>query len=100
MKMDLEITRTAIEEFEECIKYVEENFSSKKAMDFVLKMEHTFNLICKNPTAFPLSDYHDIRYVVVIKSITVFYTINNEKTVQVVNIWNNRKDKNESKIKK
>ena len=98
--MDFDITRTAIQEFEECIRYVEKKFSEKKAIQFVLDVEHTFDLICKNPTTFPKSEYKDIRYVVVMKPITIFYTILDEKTVQVVNIWNNRKDKNETKIKR
>ena len=98
--MDFDITRTAIEEYEECIRYVEKKFSEKKAIEFVLEMENTFELICKNPNTFPKSDYKDIRYVVVMKPITIFYTILDGKTVQVVNIWNNRKDKNDSKIKR
>jgi plasmid stabilization system protein ParE len=98
--MDFDITRTAIQEFEECIRYVEKKFSEKKAIQFVLEVENTFDLICKNPNTFPKSDYKDIRYVVVMKPITIFHTILDEKTVQVVNIWNNRKDKNETKIKR
>ena len=98
--MDFDITRTAIQEFEECIRYVEKKFSEKKAIQFVLEVENTFDLICKNPNTFPNSEYKDIRYVVVMKPITIFYTILDEKTVQVVNIWNNRKDKNETKIKR
>lgn len=98
--LDFDITQTALEEFEECINYVEKKFSAKKAIQFVLEVENTFDLICKNPNTFPKSDYKDIRYVVVMKPITIFYTILDEKTVQVVNIWNNRKDKNETKIKR
>ncbi len=98
--MDFDITRTAIEEYEECIRYVEKKFSENKAIEFVLEMEATFDLICKNPNTFPKSDYKDIRYVVVMKTITIFFTILDTKTVQVVNIWNNRKDKSDSKIKR
>ena len=54
--MDFDITRTAIQEFEECIRYVEKKFSEKKAIQFVLEVENTFDLICKNPNTFPKSD--------------------------------------------
>lgn len=97
--MDLDLTRTAIEEYDDCIKYVEKKFSEKRTFEFILEMEHTFDLICKNPYTFPKSDYNDIRYVVVMKPITIFYTILDEKTVQILNVWNNRKDKSDSKIK-
>lgn len=98
--MDLDFTRTALEEYNDCVNYVEKNFSEKRAFEFVLEMDYNFDLICKNPNTFPMSDYKDIRYVVVMKPITIFYRVIDNKTVQIVNVWNNRKDKNDSKIKR
>ena len=98
--MDLEFTKTAIEDYDDCIQYVANKFSEKRALKFVLEMKHNLELICKNPKAFPKSDYKDIRYVVVMKPITIFYTIVNENKVQIISIWNNRKEKNYSKIKR
>lgn len=96
--MGLKWTEIALEDYDDCIKYVEKKFSEKKVIEFINEMEHTFDLVLKNPTTFPHSEYKNIRFVVVIKPITLFYTILNSDTVQIVRIWNNRKDKSSSKI--
>ena len=73
--MDFDITRTAIAEFEECIRYVEKKFSEKKAIQFVLDVEHTFDLICKNPTTFPRSAGFVILRHIQLKSTKKIYNI-------------------------
>jgi plasmid stabilization system protein ParE len=73
--LDIEFAKTALDEYDDCIKYVEKKFSEKRALEFVLEMNYNFDLICKNPTTFPKSNYKNIRYVVVMKPITIFYTI-------------------------
>lgn len=59
--MDLKWTEIALEDYDACIKYVENKFSEKKAFEFINEMNHTFDLILKNPTTFPHSDYKNIR---------------------------------------
>ena len=98
--MKLDWTLIALEDYNDCIEYVEKKFSEKDVFKFIQKMDHTLGLIASNPYTFPQSDYRDVRFVVVIKPITIFYTIPDQKTVQIIRIWNNRKEKNETKIKK
>lgn len=97
--LSIDWTEIALNDYHECIEYVENNFSEKKTFDFIQKMDYTINLISKNPNTFPKSEYKNIRYIVVMKPITLFYTISDKKTIQIVRVWNNRKNKSNFKIK-
>lgn len=93
MTMFLDWTDSAIEDYDECISYLETNFSEKEVFRFIEKMDFSLELISKNPKTFPLSEYKDIRYLVVMPPITIFYILPDENTIRIVRIWNNRKDK-------
>ena len=96
--MKIEWTELALEDYSNCITYLEENFSENKVKDFISLINHHLILISKNPYAFPVSDYKNIRYIVIIKPITLFYHIKNNSTIQIIRIWNNRKNKSRKKI--
>ena len=69
--MNLDWTEIAIDDYDQCILYLEKKLSEREVYKFIDLMDHTLELICKNPTTFPKSEYIDIRYVVVMKPITI-----------------------------
>ena len=91
--MQIEWTELALEDYSNCITYLEENFSDKKVNEFIKEVNFHINLISKNPYTFPLSEYKNIRYLVIIKPITLFYFIKENTSIQIIRIWNNRKNK-------
>jgi plasmid stabilization system protein ParE len=97
--MKLVWTKNALNDFSECIIYLEKYFSEKTIIKFIAEVEYCLKLVTKNPQTFPLSDYKEIRYVVIIPNITLFFKIKNETEIIVVRIWNNKKNKSRNKIK-
>lgn len=98
--MNLIWSKHALNDYSECISYLEENFSEKTILKFIAEIDKSLKLIIQHPESFPISTYKNIRYLVVIPHITIFYLIKNQNEVQLVRMWNNRKNKPKRKIKK
>lgn len=74
-------------------------FRKKTILKFIAEVEYSLKLVCKNPQTFPISDYKEIRYVVVIPNIIIFFKVKNKSEIFIVRIWNNKKNKSRKKIK-
>ena len=90
-------TDLAIEELEETIKYLEEDFSQKEIKKLAKEIERVINLISQNPTIFPLSEKMNLRKVVILKFNSMFYRVANEQ-VQIISFFNNRKNPKKRKF--
>jgi plasmid stabilization system protein ParE len=90
-------TDLAIEELEETIKYLEEDFSQKEIKKLAKEIERVINLISQNPTIFPLSEKKNLRKVVILKFNSMFYRVANEQ-VQIISFFNNRKNPKKRKF--
>lgn len=97
--MNLIWSKHALNDYSECITYLEQNFSEQTVFKFVKDIEKCRQLLVNNPETFPLSTYKNTRYLVVIPHVTIFYTIKNNYEIQLVRIWNNRKNKSRKKIR-
>jgi plasmid stabilization system protein ParE len=97
--MDLVWSKNALNDFSECITYLEKYFSEKTILKFIAEIEYSLKLVTKNSQTFPISDYKEIRYVIVIPNITIFFKVKNESEIFIVSIWNNKKNKSRNKIK-
>ncbi|MES2588256.1 MAG: type II toxin-antitoxin system RelE/ParE family toxin [Bacteroidota bacterium] len=90
--MKLEWTEIALDDYDNCIHYLENEFTEKEILSFILTMENCLDLIKKNPNSFPKSDYKNIRYILVIPQVSIYYTTSNN-LIQIVRVWNNRMNK-------
>ncbi|MEN9445782.1 MAG: hypothetical protein RL728_294 [Bacteroidota bacterium] len=90
--MQITWTEIALDDYDECICYLENYFSEKEILNFIFQMDYSINLIQKNPFTFPISDYKNVRYLVVIPQITIFYSVQNDK-IHLLRVFSNRKQK-------
>ena len=85
-------TEIALDDYDECICYLENYFSEKEILNFIFQMDYSMNLIHKNPFTFPISDYKNVRYLVVIPQVTIFYSVHEDK-IFILRVFSNRKQK-------
>lgn len=87
-------TELALDDYDNCINYLENNFSKKVVKDFLFLIEKNCSLVLKNPTTFPLTGIENTRTILIIPEVSIYYSIKNENEILIVRIWNNRKNKN------
>jgi plasmid stabilization system protein ParE len=100
MSLRIVWSESSLNDYSQCILYLEEDFSDKEINVFISEVNRVLNIIIEIPSAFPLSEYKNLRYAVVIKQITIFYKVNNRKeNIEIVRMWNNRKNKTLKRLK-
>lgn len=82
-------TPNALNELDETIKYLQDNFSNKEIKKLVEKIESITDIISKNPAIFPQSDEKNIHRAVILKFNTMYYRVRN-KNVEVLSFFSNR----------
>lgn len=100
MKSGYEIlwTDNALNELAKTIIYLEENWTEKELKTLALKLEHTLNLISRNPFLFQISDSKkEIRRAVVLTLNTLYYQIKENK-VEVLSFFSNRQNPNKRRL--
>lgn len=97
MKSGYEIfwTSNALQELNETIEYLEENFSEKELKKLAHKIESTLQLISINPDLFPKAN--NIHRVPILKLNTMYYTKRYD-TIEILSFFCNCQ--NPSKRKK
>ncbi len=91
--MQLIWTELALDDYDNCINYLEKYFSEKVVKDFLFMLEKNCSLILQNPTTFPLTGIENTRTILIIPEVSIFYSIKNENEILIIRIWNNRKNK-------
>ena len=66
--------------------------------NFINKIDFSLNLLAKETVLFVKSDYPNVYKMVVIKQITIYYSIENE-TIYLLRFWNNYQDLSNFKLK-
>ena len=78
--------------FEQNITYLEKEWTIKEIRNFIDKTSEVVELLKMDPYVFPLSEFDpNIRKVVLIKQITLFFEIV-KKEVHIHLFWNNYQD--------
>lgn len=90
----------ALNELQNTIEYLENNFSKKEIRKLAEKIELTMELISQNPDLFPKSKKKDIYKAIILKYNTVYYR-KSLSTIEILSFFSNRqspkKNKNISK---
>lgn len=91
-------TDHALNELQSTFEYLENNWTEKAIVNLVLKLEHTVELISKNPYMFqePI-DLGGIRQAVVMKHNTMYFRISGE-TIEVLSFFSNRQNPSSKKL--
>jgi hypothetical protein len=75
--------------FVQNISNLEEDWTIKEIKNFIIKTSEVINLLKSNPYVFPKWEFNSsIHKVVLVKQITLFYTIHGD-TIQIHLFWNN-----------
>lgn len=91
-------TSHSLTELEETIEYLQDNWTESELKNFASKLDHTIELISRNPKLFPLSNsFNGVRRAVVTKHNTIYYRVVSN-SVEILSCFTNRKNPNKRKI--
>ena len=80
------------------IEYLENYRSEKTILNFIFEVKNTLDLLEKGNVIFIESDYPEVFKIVIIKQITLYYSIKNG-TIYLLRFWNNYQDLSNFKLK-
>ncbi|MCP9199680.1 type II toxin-antitoxin system RelE/ParE family toxin [Gramella sp. GC03-9] len=85
-------TAHALSELENTLNYLKENWTERELKKFSRELDHSIELLSRNPRIFPLSSQkNNIRRVVILKFNTLYYRIKND-SVEILSFFSNRQD--------
>lgn len=85
-------SKRAIENLENIIRYLEENWTEKEIKKFSLKLDRCLNILIKNPEAFPLTRVKPgLRKVVITKQNSLYYIVEGS-IIYLVNLFDTRQN--------
>lgn len=90
---DIVWTPNALDELEQTIEYLENNFTEKEIKKLAEKIESIIALISKNPNLFPISENQNIHKAVLLKYNSMYYRIKNEN-IEILSFFSNRQSPN------
>ncbi len=96
--MKIEWTLASKNDYWQNIEYLESQWSEKEVLNFINEIEYSLNLLAKENVLFIKSDYSNVYKMVVIKQITLYYSIENQ-TIYLLRFWNNFQDLSNFKLK-
>ncbi len=91
-------TETASFEFEQNINYVLKRWSEKEALRFIEKVESVLLELKKETIEYPLTESGNVRKCVIVKQISLFYEIDKDNNLILLNFWNNYQDSEQLKL--
>ena len=92
-------TANALEELNDTIIYLEENWTAKELNNLAINLEEKLILISQNPYLFQSSDFKkNIRRVIVLKYNTLYYRIKNDE-IEIISFFSNRQNPKKRKLK-
>ncbi len=80
------------------IEYLETQWTEKEVLNFIQKVEYSLNLLAKGNMIFAKSDYENTYKMVILRQITIYYSIENE-TIYLLRFWNTFQDLSNFKLK-
>ncbi len=91
-------TDHALSELENTIVYLEENWTERELKNFSQELDHTIELISKNPELFQISKKKkNVRRAVVARFNNLYYRLN-EDSIEILSFFSNRQDPDKIKI--
>ncbi len=91
-------TKHALSELKDTLNYLEENWTERELSNFSKELDHTLQLISKNPKIFQVSSKKkEVRRAVVAGYNNLYYRTKN-KTVEILSLFSNRQDPDKIKI--
>ncbi|QBN18791.1 type II toxin-antitoxin system RelE/ParE family toxin [Flavobacterium nackdongense] len=96
--MKIEWTLLAKIDYWKNIEYLENHWSEKEVLNFINEINHSLNLLEKGNVIFIKSDYSNVYKMVVIKQITIYYSIEKD-SLFLLRFWNNYQDLSNFKLK-
>ena len=91
-------TRRALNDLNSLIEFLEENWTEKEISQFAENLDHTIELISKNPKIFPASHKKPkIRKAVVDKNNVLYYRYE-KQTVELLTLFATKRDPHQRKI--
>ncbi len=95
----LELNWTALEELQETYSYLELNWTGRVLKRLSMELDRALNLISKNPKVFQISEYKNIRKIVLLRFNTLYYRVDEaNKTVEILSFFSNRQSMDSRKI--
>ncbi len=82
----------AKKEYWDNIDYLLDNWSEKEAANFIDLVGNTLDIIKHKPKTFSKVGYRKVRKVVILPQITLFYSILDSNTVEIIRFWNNSRN--------
>jgi hypothetical protein len=80
------------------IEYLEENWSEKEIISFIVTVENHLDLLKSNLITFNKTDFKNVYRIVIIKQITLYFTIKSDKII-LLRFWNNYQDLSTFKLR-
>lgn len=96
--MRIEWTLLSRNDYWQNIEYLENHWSEKEVLNFINEVDYSLHLLAKGNVIFIKSDYPNVYKMVVIKQISIYYSIENE-TIYLLRFWNNYQDLSNFKLK-
>lgn len=91
-------TENALSELSDIIYHLETHWTERELNRFSSELDHTIQLISKNPKLFQASmEKSDVRRAVILKLNTLYYRIN-KKSVEILSLYLNRKNPEKRKL--
>lgn len=84
-------TDHALKELVETYDYLETHFTEREMRKLSTEIDKTLKLISRNPSLFPLSEFKEVRRVVIMKFNTMYYR-EKENTVEILSFFSNRQN--------
>ncbi len=91
-------SKTAEIDYTENINFLLETWYEKQVLNFIDAVDKHLNLISNNPNNFALTDYYNVRSVLIVKQIRLFYRISDTNTVELIRFWNNHQNLEKLKL--
>ncbi len=92
-------TDNALSELEQIYSYLEQNSTDKVLNKLSSDLDKTLRLISQNPRLFQISEYKNIRRVVLLKFNTLYYRVNEEnKVIEILSFFSNRQNPSHKKM--
>lgn len=96
--MKIEWTLASKNDYWQNIEYLESRWSEKEVSNFIDEIQYSLNLLAEENVLFIKSEYPNVYKMVVMKQITLYYSVENQ-TIYLLRFWNNYQDLSNFKLK-
>ena len=96
--MKIEWTWASKDDYWKNIEYLESRWSEKEVLNFINEVNYSIDLLKKGNLIFKKSAYKNVYKMVILKQVTIYYSIEND-TIYLLRFWNNYQDLNNFKLK-